>query len=115
MGRPLGGILVAVLLALAAERPFGPIARSRGRWVRYLRACPPSRLSDLPSRMIIGGQRRRRRARGRAERSDRTRPPSAGSSEFEIPIVPEWRPPAELPRPAAPVATSRLPDRELPV
>src|SRR6476469_2253865 len=48
--------------------------RSRARWVRYLRACPPSRLSDLPSQMITAGQRRRGRARARVERLARLRP-----------------------------------------
>src|SRR3954447_4132711 len=72
---PLGVIFVAVLAALAGERAVGAIVRSRARWVRYLRGCPPSRLSDLPSRMITAGQRRRTRARLRAEPLARPRPP----------------------------------------
>src|SRR3954447_9131816 len=103
---PLGVIFVAVLAALAGERAVGAIVRSRARWVRYLRGCPPSRLSDLPSRMITAGQRRRGRARVRAEPLARLGHP--------IPTPPEGvtltetgpRERAETPRPMAPAVES---------
>src|SRR3954469_2917215 len=99
---PLGVIFVAVLAALAGERAVGAIVRSRARWVRYLRGCPPSRLSDLPSRMITAGQRRRTRARVRAEPLARPRPQIPTAPEGVTLTETEPRERAETARPVAP-------------
>src|SRR5947199_3436660 len=105
MGSPLGVIFVAVLAVLGGARAIGAVARSRARWVRYLRACPPSRLSGLPSQMITGSQRRRRRVRAREEQLRRSAArslPTQDASSLPLP-EPEWVAPAEPIQGAPPV------------